>query len=165
MDKVRLLWLSSWALALMFVVGCSSTLEEESTSKEENGDGETMEGRENNMHISLTVNGETFEGVFYDNEAVNALHPHLPLNISMSDLNGNEKHASLNESLPMNAESIGTIQSGDIMLYGSDTIVLFYENFSTSHSYTQLGYLENAGELREVVGSGEVNVQIEIAEN
>ena len=48
-----------------------------------------------------------------------------------------------NESLPANASNPGTIQTGDLMLYGSNTLVLFYKNFSTSYSYTRIGRIEN----------------------
>ncbi len=46
------------------------------------------------------------------------------------DLNGNEKHDRLPRSLPSNAAGPGTIRAGDVLLYGNDTLVVFYETFS-----------------------------------
>lgn len=61
----------------------------------------------------------------------------------MSELNGNEKYYYFEETLPSNATQIGTIQTGDIMLYGSDCLVLFYDTFSTSYRYTRIGKIDS----------------------
>ena len=51
------------------------------------------------------------------------------------------------------------------MLYGSDCLVLFYDSFSTSYSYTKIGYLDNPEGLKNIVGNGTVNVVIENVNN
>lgn len=43
---------------------------------------------------------------------------------------------------------------------GSSCLVLFYESFSASYSYTSLGYVENPGKLEEVLGTGSVHVDV-----
>lgn len=52
-----------------------------------------------------------------------------------------------------------------VNLYGSDCLVLFYEDFQSSFSYTRLGYLEEPEGLSEAAGSGSVTVTFEPAEN
>lgn len=79
----------------------------------------------------------------------------------MSELNGNEKYFYLSDDLPVNSERPDKINSGDIMLYGSSCVVLFYDTFATSYSYTRLGYTEDASELAAVLGSGDVRVTFE----
>ena len=81
----------------------------------------------------------------------------------MSELHGNEKYYYFNESLPTNSERIGNINTGDLMLYGSDCLVLFYKSFSTSYSYTRLGHIDNPQRLADAVGSGNITVTFEVA--
>lgn len=57
----------------------------------------------------------------------------------MPDLNGDEKHVKLPKELPTNASRPGTIRTGDLMLWGSDTLVAFYLTFDSPYSYTRLG--------------------------
>ena len=58
------------------------------------------------------------------------------LTVDMSELSGNEKHAELPKALPTSASRPGVIRTSDVMLYGSTTLVLFYETFNSSYSYT-----------------------------
>ena len=44
------------------------------------------------------------------------------------------------------------------MLYGNNCIVIFYESFNTSYSYTKIGYIENPDNIKDALGSGSVNV-------
>lgn len=48
------------------------------------------------------------------------------------------------------------------MLYGSDCLVLFYEEFQTTFDYTRLGYLEEAEGLAEILGEGSVKVSFDL---
>ena len=84
------------------------------------------------------------------------------MTVSMREMNGNEKYYYLPDNLPTAASNPGTIQVGDLMLYGSDCVVLFYETFQTSYSYTRLGRLDNPSELAASLGSGSVNVTFEL---
>ena len=76
----------------------------------------------------------------------------------MSELNGNEKHADLPKPLPANASRPGTIRNGDLMLYGADTLVVFYLTFQSSYSYTSLGRVDDASDLPQTLGRRGVRV-------
>ena len=65
----------------------------------------------------------------------------------MNELNGNEKYVYLNNSLPTNSYNPKRINSGDIMLYGNNCLVIFYESFDTSYSYTRIGHIDNLPDL------------------
>jgi hypothetical protein len=83
----------------------------------------------------------------------------LPLTLSMEELNGNEKFFFLPSNLPAQEASIGQIESGDIMLYGKNCIVIFYVPFKTSYRYTRLGKIDNPAGLAAALGTGTAKVQ------
>ena len=70
----------------------------------------------------------------------------------MAELNGNEKHDDLSQTLPTDASRPGTIHSGDLMLYGSNTVVVFYETFRSPYDYTRLGRVDDPSELGRALG-------------
>ncbi len=121
------------------------------------------EGGEESMRLNIKVGDKNFKATLESNNTTKSLLEKLPLTINMSELHGNEKYYYFNESLPTNSERIGKINTGDLMLYGSDCLVLFYKSFSTSYSYTRLGHIDNPQGLADVVGSGNITVTFEVA--
>ncbi|MES2459360.1 MAG: cyclophilin-like fold protein, partial [Armatimonadota bacterium] len=85
----------------------------------------------------------------------------LPLRLNMTELNGNEKYYDLSTRLPTDARKPGKIQTGDLLLYGDNTLVLFYKTFKTPYSYTRIGRIDNPSGLAAVVGAGNVTVNFE----
>ena len=110
--------------------------------------------------ITININGVDFTVTLEDNETTRELVNRLPLNIEMNELNGNEKYYYFDESFPSNSSRIEIIEKGDIMLYGSDCLVLFYESFNTSYSYTRIGKLDNPSLLDDVIGKDSIRVTI-----
>lgn len=122
------------------------------------------EGGEESMRLNIKVGDKNFKATLESNNTTKSLLEKLPLTINMSELHGNEKYYYFDESLPTNSERIENINTGDLMLYGSDCLVLFYKSFSTSYSYTRLGHIDNPQGLADVVGSGNITVTFEVAE-
>lgn len=114
--------------------------------------------------VSITVGGQVFTAALRDNETAKAFAEKLPLEVTMVELNGNEKYIYLDESLPTAASNPGRIQRGDIMLYGSSCLVVFYEDFSTSYSYTPIGNIADADGLAAALGKGNVTVAFALGE-
>ena len=110
------------------------------------------------LKIEIIVGDKTFSATLYDNAAAKSLMDMLPLTLDMSELNGNEKYYYLDTSLPTNASRPSGIKTGDIMLYGNSCLVLFYESFSTSYSYTPIGHIDDPAGLAAALGSGNVQV-------
>jgi hypothetical protein len=114
------------------------------------------------MEIQILIGTSSFSAELEINATAQAFIDRLPLTLNMADLNNNEKYFDLTEGLPSNASNPGTIQNGDLMLYGSNTLVLFYKGFSTSYNYTRIGKVNNPEGLEEALGSGEVAVTFKI---
>jgi hypothetical protein len=112
--------------------------------------------------MKVKIGNSAFTATLYDNEAAAAFKSLLPIAVNMVELNGNEKYGDLSRSLPSNASNPGTIQAGDLMLYGSSTLVLFYKTFSTSYSYTKLGRIDDVTGLVAALGTGNVAVSFEL---
>ena len=108
--------------------------------------------------MTVEINGQTFQAQLYDNDTANAFRQMLPVTFSMDEHNGNEKYIYMDQSLPSASETIGTIQNGDIMLFGSDCLVVFYESFQTSYTYTRIGKILDPDELADALGSRSVEV-------
>ncbi len=119
---------------------------------------DTSKTEEFDNRITVKIGSKEFSVQLYDNETARAFADMLPLTLDMNELHGNEKYYNLNSSLPTNSLNAGTINSGDIMLYGSDCIVLFYDSFSTNYSYTKIGYIENPTGLADAAGSGNITI-------
>jgi hypothetical protein len=114
-----------------------------------------------NGKIKITVNSQTFTATLLDTDSAKAFKELLPMTIKMTELNGNEKYYDLSKSLPTNSANPGSIKIGDLMLYGSKTLVLFYKSFSTPYSYTKLGSIDDPTGLEEALGTGNVSVTLD----
>nr|WP_295374658.1 cyclophilin-like fold protein [Pseudoxanthomonas sp.] len=106
----------------------------------------------------MTVGERRFAINLADNETARAFAAHSPLTLEMAELNGNEKHADLSEPLPTHPSRPGTIRNGDLMLYGSSTVVIFYETFRSSYAYTRLGWVDEPDDLGRILGRHDVRV-------
>ena len=106
----------------------------------------------------MTVGARRFAITLTDNSAARALAAQLPLTLDMSELNGNEKHGELPNALPAKASRPGTIRNGDLMLYGSRTLVVFYLDFDSSYSYTRLGRVDDPSDLSQALGPRGVRI-------
>ena len=114
--------------------------------------------KENKMaKIYVSLNNEKLEINLEENSTTSALVKLLPLDITMNDLNKNEKYAYLDESLPTNTYSPKHIEAGDVMLFGDNCLVIFYESFDTSYSYSRIGHINNLPKL----GDGDITATLD----
>lgn len=116
------------------------------------------------MKLTITIGTSTFGATLEQNETARAFAELLPMTIEMTELNGNEKYHYLDGTFPVQSEPVQSIAAGDLMLYGSSCVVLFYESFSTSYSYTRLGKLDDAAGLAQALGRGNVLVTFTLNE-
>ena len=106
--------------------------------------------------IVVSVGGFNFTAQLADTRAAQELAALLPLTMNLRELNGNEKYGDLPRALTTDSRRPGTILAGDIMLYGDDCLVIFYETFQSSYSYTPIGHISDPTHLKEALGTGSV---------
>lgn len=109
-------------------------------------------------NMILQIGDSSFTATLESNEAVDTfieMMKDAPIVIQMSDYSGFEKVGSLGTSLPTSNKQT-TTQSGDIVLYNGNQIVIFYG--SNSWSYTRLGRIDDLSGWEDALGSGDVTV-------
>lgn len=110
------------------------------------------------QEMKIQIGNKTFTATLYDQDSVRKFIERLPMTIEMSELNRNEKYYYMEDPLPTNSEKVGNIDAGEIMLYGSDCLVLFYDSFSTPYSYTRIGKIDDIQGFKEALGDGTISV-------
>lgn len=115
-----------------------------------------------NMKLKLTIDSATFIATLKNNATADAFRALLPMTINMEELNNNEKYYDLSSSLPVSPSGWGTIENGDLMLFGSSTLVLFYNTFTTSYSYTRIGKIDDPSGLQSALGTDNTTVTFEL---
>ena len=125
---------------------------------------ESSESEEEQAMLQMTIGETPVEVKWEDNESVEALGQlcqNGPLTMQMSMYGGFEQVGSIGQRLPRN-DSQTTTQSGDIVLYAGDQIVVFYG--SNSWAYTRLGHVTNKSdeEMAQLLGNGDVQITIEM---
>ena len=155
---------------MILFASCGSDGEEQKdrpagTNKNEQNAGEQNPGEENSdRKLRLSI-GDTDVSVDWEsNESVNALMEMAaegPATVQMSMYDDFEQVGSLGKTLPSDDEQMQT-EAGDIVLYSSDQIVVFYG--SNSWDYTRLGKTtdKSAEELTELLSNGDTTITLEM---
>jgi hypothetical protein len=117
------------------------------------------------LKLKITIGTQTFSATFLNNQTALAIKSKLPFELKMIELNGNEKYAELNTRMPINPSNPRVIQIGDLMLFGDQTLVLFYKSFTTSYNYTRIGRIDDTINLQNALGANNINVRFELDTN
>ncbi|NBB30915.1 cyclophilin-like fold protein [Cellulophaga sp. BC115SP] len=112
--------------------------------------------------IVVKIGNQSFTAVLLNNETAKSFKALLPLTLKMTELNANEKYASLPKNLPITPTVPSGISTGDLMMYGANTFVLFYQPLSTTYSYTKLGSIIDTSGLASAVGNSDVTIHFDI---
>ncbi len=136
---------------IVSVVVTTTLMDNKESDKDPNLSPETNQSIDNEEmtmdKVYININNKKLEIDLENNSTTSALIKLLPLELSMNDLNGNEKYVYLDESLPTNTYSPKHIEAGDVMIFGDNCLVIFYESFDTSYSYSKIGHINNLPSL------------------
>ena len=145
--------------ATIFLTGCGESAEKIFVTENEKIVAEKNIIPQEEIKIKIQIGDKIFNATMEDHPAARKFVKNLPLEVTMTELNGNEKYFRFDKTFPSSDKKIGTIHNGDLMLWSSNTVVLFYKDFSTSYSYTRLGKIENPADLEKILGAGNVSVK------
>ena len=111
--------------------------------------------------MQMSINGTPVVVAWEENDSVYALRElaKTGLTIQMSMYGGFEQVGSIGQRLPSSDRQTST-SSGDIVLYSSNQLVVFYG--SNSWAYTRLGRItdKTPEEMRELLGNGDVTITL-----
>lgn len=122
----------------------------------------TKEDETANMELTLKIDGIEVDAIWADNDSVKALKNLAKdgLTINMSKYGGFEQVGSIGSTLPSSDTRI-TTNPGDIVLYSSNQIVIFYD--SNTWSYTKLGHINlSKSELTDLLGDEDVVITLNL---
>ncbi|WP_237658666.1 cyclophilin-like fold protein [Streptococcus suis] len=121
--------------------------------------------KETEMTLTLSINHETLPVTWENNNAVQSLKTKLTdqsLTVNLSAYGGFEQVGSLGFTLPSQDQQLRAT-SGDIMLYNSNNIVLFFG--SNSWSYTKLGHIDlSQSELDKLLNQDSVSITLSLSD-
>lgn len=158
--------LISIGAAFASFAGCAgaelSIAENMNTQNRDNNGGRSDAGNAGGSQVKIKIGAKTFTATLFDNETATEFKARLPLTLKMDDLNGNEKKYDFSKALPTDSLNPGKINEGDLMIWGGNTLVLFYKTFPTPYSYTRLGRVNEPAGLESALGAGSVTVTFEL---
>lgn len=161
------------AIIMLFMVGCTS--EPDMTESQEPqsqydilSDEETsnyMNEKNENTNLTLSVDGTQLSVKWENNASVSALKELAAggnLTIKAHQYGGFEQVGSLPQRIESNDVHM-TAEPGDIMLYSSNSVVVYYG--TNTWSYTKLGHIENLSEaeLQELLSGETVSLTFSLS--
>lgn len=113
-----------------------------------------------NTTVTVSVNGAKFTAKLNNSKAAKQFCKMLPLTVTMNELNGNEKYHYFDKEFSGKSKTYPKINPGDLMIFGGDCLVLFYDKITFSpYEYIKIGKLTNAGSLAKTLGRKNVKVK------
>lgn len=131
-------------IGVFFVTGCQKAIE---------STGEEM--IQPNHSLFLQADNEKIEINMTNKEILQQFMGYLPQTLSLNELNGNEVYADLPFQLSVKPQNIDEIRAGDVMVYGNQTLVIFYKDHQTTYRYTKIGEIRELSKLDILINSQE----------
>ena len=147
-------------IVMMFMFTCFSACATDNNADEDVVSEETIV-QEEEKDMKLFINDKEIPVTWEDNESVKEIMEEVKNHLIVVDMTmygGNEQYGYLGREYTNRNTNI-TTESGDIVLYNNDNIVVFYG--SNTWSYTKLGKMNLCqDELEELLGNGNVTLKL-----
>ena len=160
----RLTFLLLSILMLLAVTACGEKKTAPETQGIENfqdGSAEETSDERADTEMKMYINDMEIPVMWESNPSVSALRNDLEAGdivVTMSMYSNNEQVGSLGKTYPSNDVQT-TTNNGDIVLYSSDQIVVFYG--SNSWAYTRLGKMDlSENEVVDLLSNGDVSIRL-----
>lgn len=107
------------------------------------------QGKEGTMNITVTIGGTEYAAQLDDTAAAREVAALFPLSVEMKEWAGNkEYYVGLGKTINGTAPAATAITAGDIMLYSSRSLVIFYDNSANTAGYVKLGHISDSKNLK-----------------
>lgn len=107
------------------------------------------QGKEGTMNITVTIGSTKYTAQFDNNAAAREVAELFPLSVDMKEWTANkEYYVGLGKTINGTAPAATTITAGDIMLYSSRSLVIFYDSSANTAGYVKLGRISNSKNLK-----------------
>ena len=157
----RLTFLLLSMLILFVVTACGEKKTAPETQGIQDGSAEETSSERADTEMKMYINDAEIPVMWESNPSVSALRNDLEAGdivVSMSMYSNNEQVGSLGKTYPSNDVQT-TTNNGDIVLYSSDQIVVFYG--SNSWAYTRLGKMDlSENEAVNLLSNGDVSIRL-----
>lgn len=112
--------------------------------------------------VKMNIEDTTFTANFFDNPTALEIEKLFPMELTMKELNNNEKYHNFSQNFSTNPQFMKQINTGDIMLYQGNCLVIFYKDFKTNIKYTPIGKINNVENLGIINHSSDITVSFMI---
>jgi len=136
----------------LFIVLCFASL----------GSNQNNSFNKKNVEMKIKIGSKNFIAMLYDNPTAEKFKALLPMTLVMKELNNNEKYADIPGKFNTNPSNPGNIEAGDIMIYDTNTLVLFYKSFRTNYSYTKVGRIKDPSGLASALGNEDIVILFDL---
>lgn len=97
--------------------------------------------------LVLQLENEKVPIIVSNTKIVTDMSGYMPFDVTFNELNGNEIYAELPFAIEVLPERVKEVQAGDVMLFGSSTLVIFYETHKTDYQYTKIGKVSDISQI------------------
>lgn len=166
MTVKRIIGVFTCVMLFVCIMGCSSQANS-SQNNEAAVDKVISTEKSNNETVSegiamkMFINDTEVPVIWEKNEAVDALMKDVAkgdIVVAMSMYSNNEQVGSLGKRYPSNDKQI-TTRNGDIVLYNSSNLVVFYQ--PNSWAYTKIGRMDLSDtKVTELLSNGDVTITL-----